>query len=87
MPEEVTLGELSRNIKGMEVRVNEKFSEVNHRLDSLQFVPSNVYLIEQEQMKQRLNVLEVRDIWRNRMMVGAFLFPLMIALVIALIQK
>lgn len=82
---EVTLGELSRVIGSLEIRINDQFGSINRRLDNLQFVSRDVYTVEVGTLVKRIEALEEAKKWTFRTFVGAFLFPVLVALVVAMV--
>lgn len=86
MPDgEVTLGELARSLAAMESRVNEKFTTVNQRLDNLQFVPRREFEIQIKALGEDVRELRESKQWMQRTLVASFLFPVAVAVVIALV--
>lgn len=81
---DVTLGELARRLSSMEKRIDDKFGDVNRRLDGLTFVPHDVHALSIKAVTDRLDVLEERDRWRSRVIVASFIFPVLVALAVAL---
>ena len=80
---DITVGELSRNMLGMERRLDQRFEEVNRRLDNLQFVPRDVYEMQIRQLKEQVEELLEAKRWTVRTFVAAFMFPVMVAIVVA----
>lgn len=86
MPEsDVTLGELSRRMVSMEGRMSDGFAAVNRRLDSLQFVNQETYRVEISAMSRRLDELEDAKKWTARTFVAAFLFPVLVGILVAVV--
>jgi hypothetical protein len=83
--EEVTLGELSRGLAALEVRINEQFGNVNRRLDSLGYVPRGEYELQIKNLQADIRELEDSKKWMVRSLVVAFLFPLVIGMVVTLV--
>lgn len=81
--EDITLGELSRGIVALEKRLGEQFASVNRRLDNLQFVSRDVHDEQLRQVNQRLDDLEESKKWTGRAFVAAFIYPLLVAAVVA----
>jgi hypothetical protein len=81
MPEsEITIGELARRIDGMvrgieamERRFDARFTVIDRRLESLQFVTADRY--EAEQHAIRGEILEIKDTvrWVSRAVAGAII--------------
>lgn len=87
-PEEpVTLGELSRSLAGLERRIETRFDHVNQRLDSLQYVSKGEHELQIGQLRERLDELEESRRWTVRTLVAAFVYPLLLALVIAVMSR
>lgn len=85
MPDsEVTIGELSRTLTRMDARMTTQFEAVNRRLDSLQFVNRETYAVQMEAIVDRLEALEDGKRWIARSFVAAFLFPIMVGIIVAL---
>lgn len=85
MPDsDITIGELSRTIVAMDARINAQFAAVNHRLDGLQFVHRETFTVEMEALKDRVHELEEAKRWTARTFVAAFLFPILVAVILAL---
>lgn len=81
---DVTLWELARNLDKMESRIDGRFVEVHRRLDSLAFVPRDVYTIEIGALRERVDAIEERSRWLVRTLAAAFLLPLVVGIIIAL---
>ena len=81
----VTIGELYRNIRAMELRINGQFEAVNHRLDSLSFVSQEAYRIEIEGVKERIDDLEEDSKWKSRALLASFVFPLLVGVLVMVI--
>jgi hypothetical protein len=81
--EDVTIGELCRRLSAMESRMNAQFSEVNRRLDNLQFVPRDVYQAEMRAHDHRLIDLEEDRKWNRRAIVTSFVWPIIVGLLLA----
>lgn len=82
----VTLGELSRRLAAHERRMDQRFDTVNRRLDALQYVGKETYELQVSQMNQRVEALEEARRWTVRTLVAAFLYPLALALVVAIVM-
>lgn len=80
---EVTLGELSRSLASLEGRLHQMFGDVNRRLDNLQFVTRDVYDLQVKQLNERIGELEDARRWTTQTLVVSFLFPLIVAALIA----
>lgn len=84
MPEsDITVGELGRSMNQMERRLDQRFEEINRRLDNLQFVPREVYETQSRQMKEQIDELLEAKRWTVRTFVAAFLFPVAVAIIVA----
>lgn len=83
--EDVTLGEISRGLASLEGRMSEKFAQVNRRLDNLQFVGRDVYDVQVRQLIDRIEDLEDARRWTARTLVASFLYPVLVAAVVALV--
>lgn len=83
--EDVTLGEISRGLVALEGRMNEKFNQVNRRLDTMEFVPRGEHNLEVNELKARIGVLEDHRKWMSRTLVASFLYPVLVAAVAALV--
>lgn len=81
----MTLGELGRRLDRLEDSLNSRFGEVTHRLENLQFVPRDTYLVQMNALTERVESLEQAKTWFSRSMVVAFLFPVAVAIVVALV--
>lgn len=82
---DVTLGELSRSIIGMEKRMSDGFAAVNQRLDSLQYVPRTEHDLALNGIREDVRSLEEKWTWMTRALVASFLFPLAVAVVVAVV--
>lgn len=80
---DITLGELARSINQMERRINERFGEINGRFDKLQFVSREVYDVQINQLVARVDALEEAKKWTVRTFVAAFVFPVLVAVTVA----
>ena len=83
--EPISLGELSRNLRSLERRISEQFGQINLRLDNLHFVPRDLYEIQVKQINDRVEELEESRRWQVRTTVAAFLYPLLVGIIIALV--
>jgi len=79
--DDVTLGELVRNLVSLETRINAKFADLKTelkdnnnqlsvRFDQLQYVHRDAYAAEKEAMEMRIEVLEERSRWLSRAITG-----------------
>lgn len=84
-PDEVTLGEVSRALVSLEGRINEQFRTVNQRLDSLGYVPRGEYELQIKNLQADIRELEDSKKWMVRSLVVAFLFPLVIGMIVTLV--
>ena len=82
---DVTIGELSRRLGSMDDRIGRQFTEVNRRLDGLQFVSQETYRVQMMAMERRLEELEEREKWRNRTLVAVAVLPFLVGILIALL--
>lgn len=80
--EEVTIGELSRTIARMDLRVATQFEAVNRRLDSLQFVHRETYSVQMAALVDRLEALEEAKRWTVRTFVASFTFPILVGAIV-----
>lgn len=86
MPEsEVTLGEVARSLVALEARINGQFAEVTRRLDNLEFVPRREFEIQVAAIEADVKELKDGKQWIQRTLVASFLFPILVAVVIALV--
>lgn len=83
--EEVTIGELYRSISALDGRVSAQFESVNRRLDSLQFVHRETYAAEMTALRERVDTTEEKLRWMSRALVTSFAFPVMVALLLAVV--
>ena len=81
----VTLGELARGLLALEGRINEKFAEIGRRFDTLQFVPRETYDLKVKTLEDRLGQLEERNRWLARTAIAAFVFPVLVAIIVGLV--
>lgn len=81
----ITPGEIARRLDGFEQRTSAQFDGINRRLDNLQFVPRDTYLVQIDSMTERITGLEERARWFSRALVTAILFPVLTALILALV--
>lgn len=84
-PEDVTLGEIARGLTSLEGRMNEKFNQVNRRLDTMEFVPRGEHNLQMRELADRIHVLEDNKKWISRTLVASFLYPVLVAVVVALV--
>ena len=84
-PDDVTLGEIFRGLGSLEGRMNEKFAQVHRRLDNLEFVPRGEHNLQVKELGERISDLEDAKKWTSRTLVAAFLYPLLVAAVVALV--
>lgn len=84
-PEDVTLGEISRGLVALEGRMNEKFAGVNQRLDTMQFVPRGEHNLQVKELTDRIGDLEDSKTWMARTLVVSFLYPVLVAVVVAMV--
>ncbi len=82
---DVTLGELARRLSSMETRIDGKFGDVNRRLDGLTFVGQDVHALAMKQVTDRLELLEESKRWTTRTLIASFIFPVMVAVLVALV--
>jgi len=85
IPDDVTLGEIFRGLGSLEGRMNEKFNQVNRRLDTLEFVPRGEHTLQVKELGDRITDLEDSKKWITRSLVAAFLFPTLVAIVVAMV--
>jgi hypothetical protein len=83
--DDVTMGELSRGLASLERRMNEQFTLMNRRLDTMQFVPRGEHDLQVKELTDRLSVLEDNKKWMSRTLVASFLYPVLVAAVVALV--
>jgi hypothetical protein len=77
---DVTIGELGRRLSAMEGRMNAQFGEVTRRLDSLQFVPRDVYQAEIGTLKVEVSELKSERKSDRRAIVTALVYPTLLAI-------
>jgi len=82
---DVTLGELARRLSSMETRIDVKFGDVNRRLDNLNFVSQDVHALAMKSLTERVEMLEESKRWTARTLVASFAFPVLVALVVAMV--
>ena len=82
--EDVTLGELHRNLVALTVTINQRFAETNARVDAAagSYMRRDVYSADQARIETRLREIEDGLRWFRRQVVAA-LVPLVIAAVFA----
>lgn len=85
MVDDVTLGEVARRLTALEGGISRQFDTVNRRLDNLQFVSHEIYTVEMKLVTDRLRQLEEDKQWTRRTIVGAFLFPVLVALTVMVV--
>jgi hypothetical protein len=83
--DDVTLGEIARNVASLRTDMGEKFAGVNRRLDTLEYVPRGEHNIQMREMADRIAAVEEWKKWSSRTLVASFLFPLLVAAVVALV--
>jgi type II secretory pathway component PulF len=83
--EDVTIGEISRGLVALEGRINDKFAQINHRLDTMEFVPRGEHNLQIRELTDRLAALEDDKKWTRRTLVAAFLYPVLVAAVVAMV--
>jgi hypothetical protein len=69
----------------MERRIDAQFSNVQTRFDGLSFVSRDVYERDRTEDRRRITELEDAKQWMGRTLVAAFLFPTLVAIVVALV--
>lgn len=91
MPEDVTPGELGRRLDRIEKRVDSQFDNVTRSIENmtrsienLQFVSRDVFQIEIRGLKERIEDLEDGKRWAFRGVVTALIFPVLVAIILAL---
>ena len=87
MPDDdVSLGELSRNIRAMRFDFDRRFVEMNQKLDGLQYVSRDVYTAQMSALASRIDELEESRKWLARLagtaMVLGLIAPAFVALVV-----
>lgn len=84
MGDEVTLGELARRIEAMERRIDVRFSVIDRRLESLQFITADRY--NAEQIAVHAEIAEIKDKikWVSRT-IGGVLITLVSSAVLTLL--
>lgn len=80
--DDVTLGELSRNITAMRGDFDRRFMEMNSRLDNLQFVSRDTYTAEMNAVKKDVEELKESKQWMSRVLVGSLVLPVVVAFVV-----
>lgn len=67
-PDDVTLGELHRNIVGLTLTMNQRFTETNSRIDAAagQYLRADVYESDTRQTVKRISDIEERLRWLGR---------------------
>ena len=86
MPEgEVTLGELSRSLAAAVLRIDGQFTEVNRRLDNLEFIPRREFDVVVAALTEDVRELKESRLWTQRALIASLLLPVIAAIVIALV--
>lgn len=85
LPEDVTLGEIARGLVSLEARMGEKFNQVNRRLDTMEFVPRGEYAVQIQHLMEEIKDLQDAKRWTARTLVASFLYPVLVAAVVALV--
>ena len=83
--DDVTLGELSRNITAMRGDFDRRFMEMNSRLDNLQFVSRDTYSVQMQSVTDRIEDLEDARKWVARTVGAAFLVAFLAPIFVALV--
>lgn len=83
--EDVTLGEIARNVAALRSDVADRFAQINRRLDNLEYVPRGEHNLQVKELSDRIAVLEDHKKWMSRTLVASFLFPVLVASVVALV--
>jgi hypothetical protein len=84
MPDgDITIGELSRTISGMEKRINDRFDAINRRFDGLEFVHRETYTVQMGMVIDRVEALEESKRWLLRMLAGAFFVAFLAPVLVA----
>lgn len=83
--EDVTLGEIARNLRALRQDMTERFAQVNTRLDHLEYVPRGEHNLQIRELSDRVADLEDTKKWMSRTMVASFMFPVLVAAVVALV--
>jgi len=85
VPDEISTGELDRRLSDMRAEMRSQFDKVNHHIEALQFVSRDTYLVQMQALTERLVKLEDAKTWLSRAVVVSLLFPILAAIVIALL--
>lgn len=82
---DVTLGEIARNVAALRSDMGDRFAQINRRLDNLEYVPRGEHNLQVKELADRITDLEDAKRWIARATVVSFLFPVLVAAVVALV--
>lgn len=85
MADDVTMGELARRLDRVEGRIAEQFGDMHRQIEGLQFVHRDTYLVQMAAMTARLETLEEKNRWTARALVTSIIFPVIVAITLALV--
>ena len=83
--DDVTLGELSRNITAMRGDFDRRFMEINSRLNNMEFVSRDVYTAQMAALVERIADLEDSHKWLARTAATAIALGLLAPVFVALV--
>jgi hypothetical protein len=84
-PDDVTLGEIARNLAALRTDMGDRFQQVNQRLDSLEYVPRGEYQLKVEQLSDDIKELQGSKQWMSRALVTALVLPALVAAFVGLV--
>jgi hypothetical protein len=84
-PDDVTLGEIARNLAALRADMGDRFGQVNKRLDSLEYVPRGEYQLKVDQMSDDIKELQGSKQWMSRALVTALVLPALVAAFVGLV--
>lgn len=85
MPDEISLGEVARRLDRFERSVDQQFTGVHRQIESMQYVSRETYEARHKALSARVEELEDSKRWFSRGLVVSFVFPVLVAIVLALV--
>lgn len=80
---DMTVAEVARMVTRMEAQMERRFNDLDYRMNSLQFVPKEVYDAKHKVLEDRVAQLEERARWLIRSFTLYLLFPILAAILTA----
>lgn len=83
--DDLTIGELGRRLDGFERRIEQRLNSIDRHIESLQFVHRDTYNVEVGNLARRVDDLEESKRWFARGLITALLFPVLVAIILAVV--